>query len=69
MDLEHVNIRNSAGLVFECGVYGIASVCRLSETTEYLDYEGSGRGSYNKQGHIGILARMHLHSDQAFNPG
>jgi hypothetical protein len=64
MDLEHVNIRNSAGLEDECGVYGIAGVSRLSETTEYLDYEGSGRGSYNEQGHIGILARMYLHSDK-----
>ncbi len=34
MDLEHVNTENPAGFEDEWGVYGIAGVSRLSETTE-----------------------------------
>jgi hypothetical protein len=33
------------------------------DKAEYLNYEGSEKGSYSRQGHIGILARMHSHFD------
>lgn len=33
-------------------------------TEEYFNYEASGRGSYDKQGHTGVLARVYLHSDK-----
>jgi hypothetical protein len=64
MDLENIDIRNSAGLEDDWGVYGIAGVSRMrKDKAEYFNYEGSARGSYSRKGHIGILARMHSHFD------
>ena len=52
------------GLEDDLGVYGIAGVSRMSkDKAEYFNYEGSARGSYSRQGHIGILARIHSHFD------
>ena len=64
IDLEHVDFSTSASLEDEWGVYGIAGVTgRPQDIVAYFNYEGSARGCYSRQGHIGILARMHSYFD------
>ncbi|KAF4627595.1 hypothetical protein G7Y89_g10562 [Cudoniella acicularis] len=59
-----IDARNS-DIEDEWGVYGIAGVSKLSgDMLEYFNYEGSARGSYNKHGHVGLLARIHHHLDK-----